>query len=338
MRYYHFLLLLLHFLFAFSSYAGSPTPIIPAISIEYLDDQSAALIPLLKSQYGLCVSEKRMYQSIQSQGIAWDAAKKDLPPGYFVGGNPQPEPDWIKEKVGIFTEKQYLFGDKYAQYVYRIKYTFSNDGRCRLLKTESLKIEKDDGVYRYMITLSEKIQAGATPGSGGPTLSSQYKYKQVRRMDSRALSNRQATANLAPLKNDPAFAALISQALSDSTVSRTPGTKRQANQHTIDLMDKAFQISVSKANIGSLPLANDEHIVLGQPCDIVSSKTFPGRAWYWQPMHTYPGPVDRNIILKTESTTFGAANISVKEAIRFEVKSSLDDAIFVPEPDLLRNN
>jgi hypothetical protein len=39
---------------------------------------------------------------------------------------------------------------------------------------------------------------------------------------------------------------------------------------------------------------------------------------------------------KTESKPFGASNVSIKEASRFEVKASFDDVIFEPEPVLLR--
>jgi hypothetical protein len=336
MYFYCFLIICIQLLISYGCYAANFSTITPAIFIEYLDDQSAALTPLLTSQYEICVSEKRLYQSIQNQGIAWDAVKDDLPPGYIVAGNPQPEPNWVKEKVGLFKEKQYIFGDKYAQFVYRTNYTFSKDGLCRLIKIESLKIEKDNGKYRYMITFREKTRAGAAPGSGGPTLASQYKFKNIRRLDSRAISIGQANADMATLKNNPAFAQLITRALADSTISNTPGTTAQANQHTIDLMDKAFQITESKANKTVLPLANDEHFILGQPCDIVSSETIPGRVWFWQPMHTYPGVVERNIILKTESKPFGASNVSIKEASRFEVKASFDDVIFEPEPVLLR--
>ena len=328
MTFFRFLISYAHFLIIFECNAANHTSQQPAIYIDYRDDQSSALIPPLRTQYQMCVSEKRLYQSIKQQGIAWKAAQRDLPPGYIVDGDPLPEPDWKKEKVGIFKEQQYHFRDKYAQLAYRTNYSFSNDGLCRLIKTESVNIEKDNGKYRYLITLRNRIPAGASPSSGGISLATLYKDKSIRRMNSRAITHKQAQSNLAKLKNNPGLADLVSRGLADSTISRTPGTPARANQHTIDLLDKATQISVSKAVSGVLPKANDEHIVLGQPCDIVSSKVLPGRSWLWQPMHKYPGPVARNIILKTESTPFGQSSKSVKEAIRFEVNKDFDSAIF----------
>jgi hypothetical protein len=325
------------FIPASAGFAAKPIPGMPAIYIEYENNKSAALIPQLKSQYNLCVSKKRSYQQIKQQGIAWDAARNNLPPGYIVSGIPNAEPDWLREKVGIFTEKQYHFGDKYAHYKYRIKYEFSDDGLCRLIKHESLNIEQDNGVYRYLITLKEKIPAGATPGTA-ISLASQYKHKKIRRMQSRALTRRQTGAELSNFfKDKPELGILVTRGLADTSNSRTPGTSPQAGQSTIDLLDKTWQISVSKGSI-SLPQSNGEHIVLNQLCDIVSSKTIPARTWLWQKMNKYPGSIHRDIILKTEATPFGAQTASIKEAVRFIVSSSFEDTTFEPEPGLLKKN
>lgn len=307
----------------------------PAISIEFRIDRSDMLIPNLRMQYQQCVNTKRMYQTIRQQGIAWAAASRDLPAGYQVNGAADPEPDWAKRAVGIHREQEFFFGDKYAHISFMKEYSFSEDGHCRLQEKESVSMEKDNGTYRYQITLSDRIPASALPGSGNVPLYQQYRKRGIRRHESQIVIRNKAAGALSALRGDPALATAINRLLADPSTSRTPGTTPHASRRGVDSLSNSFQISVDRwSPPNPLPRGNDKHLVLGQPCDIISSGSLAERNWYWHRMHYYPGPLERPIILKSE-VNFGG-NTSIKEATKFKVSTTLDPVLFEPAPDLLK--
>jgi hypothetical protein len=86
----------------------------------------------------------------------------------------------------------------------------------------------------------------------------------------------------------------------------------------------------------TLPQSNDEHIVVGQGCDIIHAKKMSTRLWCWDEMHYYPGPIERPIILKKEHKNRRDEVVALKEAREFRLVSDVDDAMFEPMAGMLK--
>lgn len=134
---------------------------LPAIYIERIKDQSENLVPVLKISYETCVLQKEITQKAYSKkGIEWAAMKDSLSQEYLsnIVKSPHPEPDWKAEKVGINTEKEYFYGDKYALKRSIKKHKiYEKDGLCRLVVDKDYKKQLiDDGTYRYKVYLGKK--------------------------------------------------------------------------------------------------------------------------------------------------------------------------------------
>lgn len=312
------------------TWAAEPRP--PAIAITFQHDRSASLIPLLKEQYQRCVNTKRAYQGIKAEGIAWEAASRDLPPGYDVDGALSPEPDWERSGIGVSREEEYFDGARYAHYVFLPRYSFSNDGRCRLQRGGSAKIELDDGERTYYIELSNPASENIGTWHAGPELYGLFGKRTVRHAVSQAQLQRQVQQELMGLRGNENVARMIGAMMSGATRRMMQGPANGRTSSDADRMREALNLHVDPAARTALPDSSDQHVVAGQPCDVVSSGAMGGRTWYWHRMHYYPGPLKRPIILKTE-TRFGNS-VSVKKAVSFTLSDHLDNRFFTPPRNL----
>lgn len=307
----------------------------PGIYIERSVDQSRAQIPGLQGLYQTCVDLHSVYQKLYEQGgIAWELTRSDLPKGYDVRAAPAPEPDWQKEAVGMHREEEYFLGDKYAKYAYNTAYEISQKDRCALIKHENLSIELDNGTERFLVSLEERRDPSALPGTGKTPLSMQYERHKVERMPSPTLSRRQNDAVLEEIGKDERIARLLSLLYADTESSRVPGVNVSFDPNAADNLKKLVGYSEDNVGRGELPLANDEHYVLGHGCDIIAAENFHGRLWYWAPMHYYPSIMERPILLKSEVTSSSKQLLMVEEATSFRVLPKIDNAVFSLEPGL----
>ncbi|HHJ14792.1 MAG TPA: hypothetical protein ENJ79_10555 [Gammaproteobacteria bacterium] len=325
--------MLVTFCFASGLFAASAeTP--PAIHIVFTEDNSGPLVPVLRMQYEQCAQLHRLYRDIaQRNPAALD--KIDKPDSWVVNMPLAPEPDWARLKVGVFQGEEWFFGEKYAHVLEKKRYEFSRDGRCRLIETEEVRIEKDNARYRYRITLKDRSNSAASlPGAGNPPRYLRYRMRKVQRSDSPVYIEQQLDAEMREFADDPAAARSMEGLFTNPNGGLLPGASRGPDMHTIEDMKQALQLQIDWSSpVGEIPHSNDENVVAGQHCDIVSSGRANTRIWYWSKAHTYPSSQERSIVLKSE-VNFGGKK--VMEATRFELLERLDDAVFEPEPGLLQ--
>lgn len=107
---------------------------------------------------------------------------------------------------------------------------------------------------------------------------------------------------LEAISREERVARLLSKLFADTESSRVPGVGYAYDPQLTEKIEQAAGYEESNVSPVTIPRANDEHIVAGQPCDIISAKTMRTRLWYWDAMHHYPGKLERPIILKSEVT------------------------------------
>jgi hypothetical protein len=307
----------------------------PGIYIERINDRSHALVPGLQSQYKICADSRQLYKRLFEQGGAgWEAVKKSLPDGYNVRAITAPEPDWAKEGVGKQTEKEYFFGEKYALYQYRNRYEISEAERCALIRHEDLVIDIDDGNQRTLATLKDKKETKATPGVSKIPLALQYKTHKVKRMPSPLTIRQKNDEALDVISHEEKIAKLLSLLFADTQSNRTPGVALSYDTKVTENLKDAMGYEESNASPVTIPRANDEHTIAGQPCDIISAKNMRSRLWYWDKMHYYPGLIERPILLKKEVTNQSKKVVGTEEAVKFRVLSEIDHSVFELDPSL----
>ena len=311
---------------------------IPGIYIERNIDSSSAMIPALQGLYFACAETRLAYKRAYEQGgVAWAILSEDVPKGYNVPLDPMPEPDWQKEKVGVDREEEYFWGDKYAKYTYKTSFDFSEVDRCVMVRHESLSIELDTGIERFLVSLDEKLAPSALPGSGKMPLSMQYKHHDVERLTSPVLLRRENDAKLAEIGKDERIARLLSLLYADTETNRLPGVNVSFDPKAADKFKELVGYTEDNVSAGALPRANDEHYVLGHGCDIIGAENFHGRLWYWAAMHHYPTIMERPILLKSEVTSSNGKRLSVAEALSFKLLPRIDDDVFELEAGLRDN-
>ena len=309
------------------STAGEVTP---GIYIERINDRSRALVPGLKSQYKICADSRQLYRRLYQQGgVGWNAVKQTLPAGYNVSEATAPEPDWEKEGVGRQLEKEYFFGNQHALYQYRMRYEISETDQCALIQHQDLVIDIDDGRQRHLATLKGLKQVQSTPGTGQPPLSLQYESHKVEHMPSPLAIRDKNDQALESINRDERIARLLSLLFSNTEARRVPGVNLSYDPDLVARIKRGLGYEQSNAVSGDMPKANDEHMVAGQACDIISATNLGGRTWYWQRMHHYPGKLERPIILKSEIVNRKGNLVSRKEAISFLVSPEIQASVFV---------
>lgn len=301
----------------------------PGIYIERVNDRSNAIVPGLKAQYKICADSRQLYKRIYDQGGAgWDAVKSTLPNAYDIRAVTESEPDWVRENVGKQTEKEYFFGGKYALYQYRNRYEISDAERCKLIRHEDLVIDIDDGSMRFLVKLKDKKIPNVTPGAGKVSLALQYKSHKVTRMTSPMKIQQQNDDALQDLSKEERVTKLLSLLFADTKGKRAPGVALSYDKDLTAKIKKAEGYDESNYSPVVIPRRDDEHIVAGQPCDIISAKTMRTRLWYWDEMHYYPGTLDRPIILKSEVTNNRKKAAGTVEATVFRIVPEIDDSVF----------
>ena len=314
------------------SSAGQQTP---GIYIERVNDRSNAIVPGLKAQYKICSDSRQLYKRIYDQGGAgWEAVKGSLPNAYDIRAVTEPEPDWVRKNVGMQTEKEYFFGEKYALYQYRNRYEISDAERCKLIKHEDLVIDLDNGAMRYLVTLKDKRIANVTPGAGNASLALQYESHKVRQMPSALKIQKQNAAALQSISKEERVAKLLSLLFADTSGRRVPGVALSYDKELTGKIKNAAGYEESNYTPVVIPRRDDEHLVAGQPCDIISAKNMRPRLWYWDEMHYYPGALDRPIILKTEVTNNKKNAVGTVEATVFRILFKIDGSVFELEGGL----
>lgn len=307
----------------------------PGIYIERINDRSKAIVPGLKAQYKICADSRELYKRLNDQGGAgWDAVKGSLPNAYDIRAVTEPEPDWARQNVGKQTEKEYFFGEKYALYQYRNRYEISDAERCKLIKREDLVIDIDDGSMHYLVTLKDKKMTNVTPGAGKGSLVLQFRSHKVSRMPSALKIQLQNDAAFQGLSKEERITKLLSFLFADMQGQRVPGVPLSYDKELTTKIKKAEGYDESNYSPVVIPRKDDEHIVAGQPCDIISAKTLRTRLWYWNEMHFYPGALDRPIILKTEVTNNKNSAVGTVEATVFRVLPEIDGSVFELDDDL----
>ncbi|MCU7853553.1 MAG: hypothetical protein KZQ80_15215 [Candidatus Thiodiazotropha sp. (ex Monitilora ramsayi)] len=308
---------------------------IPGIYIERVVDRSRALVPGLKAQYKICADQRQLYKKLFEQGgVGWEAVKQGLPKGYDVRAVPASEPDWEKENVGKQIEKEYFYGDKYALYQHTRRYEISEVERCALIEREDLKIDLDNGTARYLVTLKDKRKVQAVPGVSQIPLAQEYESYKVNRMPSAKRIRNKNDEALDEISKDEKIARLLSLLYADTTSKRPPGVGVSFDPKVADKLKEAMGYEESNVSPVVVPRANDEHFVVGQPCDIISAKNMRSRLWYWDTMHYYPATVERPILLKTELTKKNKEVVGSKEATKFRVLKGIDNSVFELDPSL----
>lgn len=157
---------------------------LPGIYIERSVDNSQLLIPGLQEQYNLCIATKQSRQeAMQKYPYIWESMKETIEPGYDVQAAAQPEPDWEKLAVGRFREEEFFYRNKYAFYSYQAKYAISEDGLCKLLITDVEKQDLDNGEYRYLVMLEDRVSSNNL-AAGGSSKVKQFRRHRIERMPS----------------------------------------------------------------------------------------------------------------------------------------------------------
>jgi len=307
----------------------------PAVYIERINDRTHALLPGLKSQYELCAKNRRLYKSILDQGGAgWDAVKQTLPVGYNVKSVTLPEPDWNKEGIGKEEEKEYFSGTRYALYQYRKRYEISEIGRCSLIKHDDLVIDIDNGTNRILVTMKDRKDVSATPGVTAIPLALQYESHKVQIMPSPKMIRDKNDVDIEPIAKEEKITKLFSKLFANTKANRVPGATWSYDTDLTQKIKKAAGYEESNVSPVVIPKANDEHIVAGEPCDIISVKNHRTRLWYWDTMHHYPGKLERPIILKTEVANPKGEILQNNEALIFRVLPEIDNSVFELDPSL----
>lgn len=309
---------------------------LPGIYIERSVDNSQFLVPGLQAQYTSCLMVKHSRQeAMQKYPYIWESMKETVEPGYDVAAAAQPEPDWGKLAVGKFREEEFFFGNKYARYSYQANYAISeDDGLCQLQVTEIEKQDLDNGLFRYLVHLEDRLSPSSLH-SGSASKVSEFRKQHVQRMTSPLVGRRQSNNDLAvAVEQYPEILGYLNKYLDDGS-NRVPGVKRGISQGSVDKVKEGF--GVKDMDKGSpniqLPRSGDEHIVLGFMCDIAEANPLSkGRVWYWQKLHNYPTIMQRPIILKAERTM--GKLVSVKVATRFERRATIADTVFDPPPGI----
>jgi len=307
----------------------------PAVYMERINDRSLALLPGLKSLYESCAKNRQLYKGILEQGGAgWDAVKKTLPVGYNVKSVTLPEPDWAKEGIGKEEEKEYFSGDRYALYQYRKRYEISEIDRCALIKHDDLVIDIDNGINRILVTMKDRKFVSATPGVMAIPLAQQYESHKVQTMPSPKMIRDKNDVDIESIAKEEKIAKLFSKLFANTKSNRVPGAALSYDTDLSQKIEKAAGYEESNVSPVVIPKANDEHIVAGEPCDIISVKNHRTRLWYWDTMHHYPGKLERPIILKTEVANPKGEILQNNEALIFRVLPEIDDSVFELDPSL----
>lgn len=129
---------------------------LPAIHMKLKLD-NASLREMVKARRVLCTNEKDIFLKAKRSGSsAWPAMEKSVKkkrPNYNVEAKIADEPDW--DNVAVDFEDEYFYGEMYASYTEKAKYTMSNDGRCKVIESRSKTAELDDGKYRYFVDMKK---------------------------------------------------------------------------------------------------------------------------------------------------------------------------------------
>ena len=304
----------------------------PGVFIEREFDRSNAMVPGLQSQYRVCSDQRELYRKIYLQGgVGWQAIKQTLPEGYNIKEATLPEPNWRQERVGINVEREYFFGNKYAHYQTQYRYEISDKDQCALIKHQDLKIELDDGSDRHLITLRDKVNIQETPDAGGVPLAKQYRSNKVDRHKSTVSARVDNNKALDKIGKEEKVARLLSLLYADTQGSSAPASELSIDKDLTKNVHDAIGYKEDKATQVTVPRANDEHYIAGQPCDIIEAKDLKARLWYWSKMHYYPGVMERPILLKTEVRGANGKSMGTKEAKVFRIMPSIDDKVFTPD-------
>ncbi len=130
----------------------------PAIHIKH-ESENETTRSMLRLLYKQCVSEKELYLDTKNSGhAAWPAMEKSLNrrrKKYDVDAPLADEPDW--SAIAIDREEEYFYGEKYAVYKQKSKYSISKDGRCDLISKKKQTAQLDNGQFQYNVNFTKGI-------------------------------------------------------------------------------------------------------------------------------------------------------------------------------------
>lgn len=180
----HFVLMVTLMLGVFySNVCVADEPILPAIHMKLKSD-NVFLREMVKIRRTLCTNEKDIFlKAKQSGSPAWPAMEKSLKkkrPNYNVEAKIAAEPDW--DNVAVDIEDEYFYGEMYARYIEKVKYTISKDGQCKLIESRTKTAKLDDGKFRYFVDIKKGV-------------ATKYISEAVSRKQADAMLSREVSAN-----------------------------------------------------------------------------------------------------------------------------------------------
>ncbi len=280
----------------------APTIKLPTIHIRRKDVGTKLTTPL-KLNWDLCVSTINSYLSFQKQNPAyWANQEKSIregQPDFDLNRGLIAEPKWSKLIQNI--EDEYFSGDKYAIYKKGSHYTVSQNGSCKLIKTDYDTADIDDGESRYSINFKKK--------TAYKSISAVALQKEVDGM----------------YKNMADENPLMMQAMGKMLGTAMLGKEGSAQQQ---------QSLAALSELTELTKVAGTESVAGETCEYTKMGVQTGvKICYWKTMHEYPSYIKREIVLKTSINLgkkskpffFGKAT---NVAILFEKDIKLKDSIF----------
>ncbi len=276
---------------------------LPTIHIQRLQTGTHESNPL-KAAWDLCVASIELYKESRAKyPETWPMQEKMLKesnPNFNLDRGLAPEPNW--KTLTQNYEDEYFSGEKYALYEKGSSYEVSDDGSCKLDKTDYNRAEIDDGKFGYEIDFIGKV-------------AQKYQSKVVLEKEVQ-----QMYKNVA--KNSP----FLGQMFGEAMLGKDGSVQRQQSVNAINELNKLIEVAGSKTIAGE----TCEYTVLGK-----QTKT---QICYWKTMHDYPATVKRSITLETivdltnnSNKMFGK---STTKAILFEKDITIADSIFSAPPNV----
>ncbi len=248
--------------------ATAPNIKLPSIHIRRKEFGNNTIKPL-KITWDLCISTIASYKNFRKQNPQiWSAQEKAIrkgQPDFNLNRMMAIEPIWSKLMNNV--EDEYFSGQQYALYKKGSNYTVSENGSCKLIKTDYETANIDDGEFHYFIDFKNK--------TADKTISEMALQKEVDGM----------YKDLAT--NTPFMAQTMGNMLVDATLGKDGSAQRQKSLSALSELTDLTKVAGTEK-------------VAGETCEYTKMGVETGvRICYWKPMHEYQSYIKRSIVLKT---------------------------------------
>ncbi len=250
----------------------------------------------LKAQWDLCVLNVNNLKDTRARlPQAWAIMKQDIKesnPEFNLDRGLAPEPDWTRLNENY--EDEYFSGDKYALYKNGSTYEVSENGSCKVVKTDYKNAEIDNGKHSYTIDFKNKT-------------ADQYVSGVIIRHKTDATFKNMA-------KNNPFQTRAMGKMLGEAMLGKAGSAQEQKSKDAIK-------------QLGELTKVAGTETVLGESCEYtVMGEQMATRICYWKTMHEYPTIMARPIVLKSSVDLKIAGAYQI--ATVFEKDIQINDEIF----------